>query len=683
MDKIVSKLQIDSAVAKQVAEMICEEITDSRRKNASIYTRARRCENQYNQVTKWTELNRVCDNPWYGAADYFIPLTEWIIDAVWARVVNVIYAEEPIMSAVATSANSVDRTESVTMFADLIMREIVKLRKNSNYFFKQMIKLPFAVLKYRWVREVENLILKEKHKVFISPTGEKEYVLDGEDNDKIEMLEMQGYKPLPAEEVYVRSEKELYDAPKLQYIQFEDYVWSPGAKRDVRLYWEGDRFWNTLAEITQYVENDIYISGSSEKVSQSLKLEEKEGANKAIAMRSNLIECYDWYGRLPFNRQNEVDLENTDVIEQEVHLVVAYKEKELLQADYWEYSRIPNPERVYIRGMYEETENFVGRSLSEKLYMTQQELNTLHNTIMNNAMIAMQKIFVKQKGGTEGDEDDKVWVYPGAVWTESIPNSTRVLDVGDIKTVGLELEMSLINYAERISNITIYNTGTERREGQKTKGEVVATIEEGNIGRTNLIQNCIEILRKIYQWTIDFYEGNMPVGLERQILGENGETIFPTDQTQEIYETKGISPYWRTEDISGKWEWKWNGTVLSGNKKLQIAVTESLQDRYLPHPMIAGNLLATWEILKRGLLAKGILDWQKMLPPREAIIAEMQKQKVESGAMDKRRAAEVAMPGKVINQLVQRGMPRNIAMQTVQKQLSQKEGPLNVGKNSR
>jgi hypothetical protein len=53
-------------------------------------------------------------------------------------------------------------------------------------------------------------------------------------------------------------------------------------------------------------------------------------------------------------------------------------------------------------------------------------------------------------------------------------------------------------------------------------------------------------------------------------------------------------------------------------------------ERYMPQPMVQGNMLATWNILKDGLTARGIKDWQKILPPKEAIIQEMQRMAQEA-----------------------------------------------------
>ena len=121
--------------------------------------------------------------------------------------------------------------------------------------------------------------------------------------------------------------------------------------------------------------------------------------NRGDTYYSNLFErCEARLEELrAYEPANKIDFNDPDAIEQEVYCVVGFKEKQLLSISNWEYKRIPKKERVYIRGVFEETNEFHGRSLLMKLYQTQRELNDLHNTIMNNAMLCIQKIFVKKK----------------------------------------------------------------------------------------------------------------------------------------------------------------------------------------------------------------------------------------------------------------------------------------------
>ena len=86
-----------------------------------------------------------------------------------------------------------------------------------------------------------------------------------------------------------------------------------------------------------------------------------------------------------------------------------------------------------------------------------------------------------------------------------------------------------------------------------------------------------------------------------------------------LYREKGVQPYWEKDDLAGNFDFTWRGTSLNSSKEYQLTVANDMMDRYLPQPIVAGNMLATWEILKRGLEARGVKDWDKILPPREAI----------------------------------------------------------------
>ena len=240
------EIQIDEGTAKTVAETICSEIKNSITANAKLYDKAKKNEQLYAQVTDYMAQNKICDEPWEGAADYFIPLTEWTIDAVWARAVEALLTSEPYMTATGTA-----NAEKVTDFVDQILRDKVRLYDNINFYFKQKLKLPFAVIKYDWCAKYEQVISKDVAMSFVNELGDAKQVLPNNVNSQGEMAEMiaNGYKPTGQEEVWTTNDVELENQPKLKYIRFEDYVWTPKAKRDVKLYWEGDRFWLTVAEI--------------------------------------------------------------------------------------------------------------------------------------------------------------------------------------------------------------------------------------------------------------------------------------------------------------------------------------------------------------------------------------------------------------------------------------------------
>ena len=621
------KIEVNPEQAKRIAQIICQEIKISLSANEKRYKLAERCENQYQQKTKWDVAGKACDVPWTGASNYFVALSEWIVDAIWARLMNILFSQQPYMKAKGVEASDVSKQDAVTDFTDMTLREKVRLYENSNFFFKQMIKLPFAVLKFCWVQEYDRMITKESAIVFANPmTGDQQTILPDDPEMQIKQAEfmINGYQQSGNQDVWVAKDEELVNAPQLKYIRFQDYVYSQHAKRNQRLFWEGDRFWLTINEMMLKAQQEKFIQESVDKVRTQRKDSTKSGIDAVVADRESLLECFHWYGRLPFNKNNEIDFQDQEAIEQEVYCVVSYKEEELLEINHWYYRRKPWPDRVYIRGEFEETEEFEGRSMCQKLFKTQVELNDFHKTLMDNAWLAMQKIFVKKR--TLTDEDwEKPKVYPGAMWEEDVAGDIRVLEVGDVKSIGIELEQQLLNFAERLSNITSWNVGTNPQQpgGKTTATQFSGIIQEGNIGREPLLQRCYLILKKICQWNYDYYYERMPEGLERRILGDTGEPIYPTQENMPVYAQKGIQPYWRQDDITGQFDFNWSGTSQNSDQQWNILVANDLQDRYMPVPMVQGNMLAVWNILKDGLTARGMKDWQKILPPKEAIIQEM------------------------------------------------------------
>ncbi len=660
------KIKVTLDQGKQIAQIICKEVKSSLAGNEKRYKLAERCEHQYQQMTKWDVANKECDVPWKGASNYFVPLTEWIVDAIWARLMNILFSQQPFMKAKGVESSDVPKQDAVTDFVDTILREKVRLYENINFFFKQMIKLPFAVIKYCWVQEYDRMISKETATVLVNPmTGDQQMILPDDPEIQTKMAEMvaNGYQPTGQQEVWVTTDEELINAPQLKYIRAADYVYSANAKRGQRLFWEGDRFWLTINEMMLKAQQEKFIQESVDRVRSQRRDAVKSGVDAIVADRETLIECFHWYGRLPFDTNNEINFNDPEAIEQEVYCAVSYKEEELLEISHWYYRRKPWPDRVYLRGEYEETEDFEGRSICQKLFKTQSELNDLHKTLMDNAWLAMQKIFIKKRTLT-GEDWEKPVVFPGAIWEEDMAGDIRALEVGDVKAIGMELEQLLLNFAERISNITSWNVGTQSTEGGKTTAtQFAGTIHEGNIGREPLLQRCYKVLTKICQWTYDYYYDRMPEGLERRILGETGEPIYPTQQNMPLYAQQGINPTWRQEDIAGQFDFTWQGTSQNSDQQWNIMVANDLQDRYLPVPMVMGNMMAVWNILKDGLTARGMKDWQKILPPKQAIIAEMKRMAMQA-------QAQQGMPQPTLGQRLPQGQPNPQVLEALKQRMA-------------
>jgi hypothetical protein len=653
------RIKVEQGQRKQIATIVCTEIKNSLGGNAKIYDKARRCENQYNQVTKWMELGKVCGTPWPGAADYFVALSEWIVDAIYARLMSILFSQEPYMKASGADSASVDNQDNATDFVDQVFRDKVMLYENTNFFFKQMIKLPMAILKYDWVENYDGKISRAQANTFTGPNGEQEQMLpdDPEGISRTAQLIANGYQQGEPQEVWTYEDVEIYSGPKAQYIDIKDYVWTPGTKRGEKPYWEGDRCWFTINDMLLKVRQEKFDADAVSKIQSSVGAG-LSGNNLIIKQRETPIECFHWYGRLPFNTNGEIDLSGADTIEQEVYCLVSLKEEELLDIMTWPYERFPAEDRVYIRGEFEETTEFEGRSMIEKLYKTQQELNDLHNTIQNNAWIAMQKIFVKRKG-LAGDDYEKPKVFPGAMWEEDTPGDIRVLEMGDVKAVGFELEQTLLSFAERISNISNWNLGTQKQQGKATATEFMGVMQEGNIGREPLLQRCYKILSKLCDWTIDYYRGRINPGMERTLSNGMGGRILPSQKNIGLYQQRGINPEWSDELVSGNFHWDWQGTTLNSDKQWNLMVDNDLMNQYMPHPMISGNLLAVWAIMKKGLIDRGVKNWEEIIPKKEAIIMEMQR--MEQEAQMKR-----AMPGASLGRPVP---PRPDNVQAVQQQI--------------
>lgn len=643
----------DAETRNQVAQLLCKEIKAQIGNNSEAYAQFKTCEYEYLGWSKYRRSGQKKSKPWAGACDFWASLIEWSTCAVAARVDSILFSVEPTMTALATDAENVDRAPAITDFVDMVMREIVELRKNIQLYIKQKIKQPLAILAYEWVyqpdtvREVNVGTVQPDFSITLE-TGEN-IKLDDLPAEVQEDIKLGNIAPGQTADWWVEKDKIVINQPRLRYISPLDYVWTNGTRKFNKPYTEGYRYWQTFNEIKLKSNNEEYDLTEDNWAKLNTTLTAKGSGTgvteKALAERSHQFECFKVYTRLPFNKQDMVDFSDKEALEQEVIAEVVLNEEVMLKITKWFYLRNPDTQRVFIYGWYEEKDTmtgnpFVGRSLTEKL----EEINLLINKemqqIVDNADIAMMKMFtIKRQMNSEDFEEPEV--FPGAFFEVDNAGDIQALTVGDVKQIGFQIMDSMMSFAARLSNISPLNT-SDRMEGSKPLAtEIVNILKEGEIGREGIIQSCFEDVRTIYKWTVDYYYQFMPDRLQRRIRkNETGLDFYPVPARDKFPEgTEGDEAYkaamdkyekekFYSKDMLcgvGKWDFKWNGTQLSGDREWKINTADYLASVLMKFPMVASNPMAVWELLRDILMARGKRDWQKYLPAREKIEKEVQK----------------------------------------------------------
>ena len=690
----------DDPTKQRLGQILCAEIDSQITKNSPAYELMKACEYNYLGWSSYRRRGQRKNKPWPGACDFWSSLTEWTICAIVARIDSVLFSAEPTMTAIPTESNDVEQATEISTFMDMVMREIVELRKNIQFYFKQKIKQPLAIASFEWVyeqdivREAEQGIVQEDLSIKLEsgvvtpfdklPEEVKKDIISGE--------------LLPGQTAlwYVEKDKPISNQPKLKYISPQDYVWTNGTKSGQKPYLEGYRFWQTLNEINTKINHKEYTLTDEEKnkLKTTINAQAQTGDpinSRVIAERSYQFEGFKVFTRLPFNKNDEIDFDSSEALEQEVIVELSYKEKIVLKIVKWYYLRPTGNNRVFLRGFYEEKDtltgnHFLGRSMTEKVEDINLLINKEFQQIVDNADIAMMKIFTKKRT-ILSEEWEEPEIFPGAVFDVEQSGDIQVLDVGDVKQINFQIIDSLLSFAARISNISPMNV-SDRMEGSKPLAtEIVNILKEGEIGREGIIQSCHEDLRQIYKMATDYYYQFMPAGLERRIQGDNAKLIFPPTPdrkdfqddvsyniTVEQYEKQKF--YEREMLIGiGKWDYKWNGTQLSGNREAQVAIADYLVE-VLPKFQGLVTITGTWELLKDILLSRGKKDWQKYLVSKEKVDAEQQKMDVTAQAQD----MQAGMPD-LRDKLIAKGFPPEVVDMAIAK-LNTKKGMPNEKPNN-
>lgn len=676
----------NKAAKSDFGKIICKDINKQITDNADTYQKMKDCEYQYLGWSKYRQAGQAKNKPWDNACDFWAPLTEWVICAVAARIDQILFSVEPTMTASPVESSDAAGAPVVTDFADMVMREIVELRKNFSFYTKQTIKQLFAVCAYEWiyqaepVREVEEGLLQEDFSV----------KMDGGEVIPYEEIPSEIQKDIENGDIlvgtktswYVEKDRIITNQPKLTYIAPLDYVWSKGTKKNERPYLEGYRFWQTINDIKLKKNSEEYTLTDEEMTKLDATLASAAGGGeqyeRILKQRNHKYECFRIYTRLPFNKQDKVDFDDKEAIEQEVILEVAYKEEIVLKAIKWFYLRHPGANRVFIKGWFEEKDTLTGdpmagRSLSEKIFDINKLLNKEFQQIVDNADLAMTKIFTRKSGiGLNEDFEDPV-IFPGAIWDVMEQGDIAALNVGDVKQIGFQIMDSLLGFATRISNISPLNVSDRAEGGKPLATEIISILKEGEIGREGLIQNRHEDLRNIYKTTVDYYYQFMPDKLEKRIRGPDQQLIFPplpdrkdfaggpegeTAYANAVSQAEKDKFYNREMLVGvGKWDFKWNGTQLSGDREAQIAIADKLADMLLKIPMAGNRPTVVWELLRDILISRGKKDWQKYLPKREEVetaekMMEMKAKMTEIIPNLKQRLIEKGIPPQVAEQAI-------------------------------
>lgn len=698
---------------KTLGKILCDEIEASIRGNTKSYTLFKVCENQYLGRSWWKQRGQRKNMPWIDACDFWAPITEWIECALAARIDASLFSVEPTMTAFAVESSDVAGEDEVTGFADVVMTQIVKIREKFKFYFKQKIKQPLAVAAYEWVyeedlvREVEHGAVQEDFSVKLD-SGQ---VVPADELPTDIQEEIKTGQLVPGAEAqwYVERDKPMTNQPVFTNISPADYVWTPNTHKGQKPYMEGYRFFQLLGLMRKKQKNEEYFDYPEIKVAIETALTQKGSsptmANRVLTERTHQFESFRGFTRLPFNKDGEIDLSDPEAEEQEVIFEVLYNEKTLVKLHKWHYLRDAFHKRVFLHGWYEEKDTifdtisysdraasdsrsisdrntlfdtmpFIGRSMSEKLAEINRYINKEFQQIVDNADLAMCKIFTKRR--MLNDEDyEQPEVFPGAFWEVEEHGDIQMLEVGDVKNIGFKIMDQLQSFAVRVSNISSMNVSSRMEGGKPLATEVVNILKEGEVGREGFLQDCHEDIRQIYKWTMDYYFQFMPEGLERRVRGENKQLMFPEGPREEQFvntQTGQPDPeafknaqeefekkkYYNRDMLVGigRWDFKWNGTQLSGDREWQIAVADYLVATLPKFPDLV-SLTGVWEMLRDILIARGRKNWQEYLVPRQ-LIEQLDQQKMG------RMQLAANLPA-IRQQMIESGMDQQLVDATINK----------------
>lgn len=243
-----------------------------------------------------------------------------------------------------------------------------------------------------------------------------------------------------------------------------------------------------------------------------------EGVDSAaIDQRDGFYECFLWFGRLPYARDEQGELSVPEEYEgQEILAVLCPGRQAVLKLDF-----SPYPERPYIPfSILPEPNRFLGSGVCELLSQLQEEETATIRYTIDGMNLQMSPVLLAPK--TWIREFGKWSVFPGAMLPMDAPGEIAPLQWGQNATMGLELTQQIRGMAQSVIAAKGYGQlDAKQRKNGEMQNVLSATDSKFDLFLSNFQDSMAELGARI-------------VSLEARHMGDQAQTIQAGGRTLEI-----------------------------------------------------------------------------------------------------------------------------------------------------
>ena len=465
-------LKLDEDVEQGLTNWLLEELTIAQLELGDRDARAVK----YDQMYGAEPEQAIKTFPWYKASNLVAPLAGIIIDAVYSRLINTLWAADPFWTLRGRRGEWVELAESAQQFLDYIQNE-----RMHAYFYLKM-----------WVMELT--------KMGISSFG----------------LPWRTIKRRNVNDSGQVKENITYDGPVIELIPWTDlfYRGLPTVLKDAD--WKGYRVrysWTELKrwEASGWLENVDRIKGAAKGYYEAVQQE----ARKMHGGDSINPEFYELY-----NIQCSYDIDGCGYPE-ELHVVFEPQTPALLYVSGNPYT---HGECTIHTGTYFPKEhNLAGYGICQMLEPLQAAMTTMLNQTIDNATAA-NTVFIKARKGSGVKAGTRI--YPMKVFELQDLNDISFESFGQNNAGMFNLIGMVKDFGEKRVGVSDYNMGRESSGAAyaATATSTLALLNESSRRFDTVMKDLRFTLGKVGMQTLQLYSQFKPKGADYEVLEEASKT---------------------------------------------------------------------------------------------------------------------------------------------------------------
>lgn len=448
--------------------------------------------------------------PFEEGANWHIPFTRWVLDAVHARLWgNSFGTPNWVMVTGVKGAADVDLAARTEPFLQYVNAQELELPRLYDDALERALTDGFVMVKVPWerrVRRVRRRRLQTEQIEITDPETNLPLLTDG-DVPALKLIHR-----------YVVDERdeEVSHGPRAQLVTIDNFIApNPNVSRVTDQPWVAQQFWLTRDQLWMDRERQATLDGSAETVGLYRHVEEiitvsrradtnpagteshmaaQEGASQAVTTPDLVgeVRCYEilWpYRAWKMARYPGV---RGDELPDRAVLTIAADEAKLLRGIHYPFWD-PYPENYWVKAeLIGKEGRWYSQALGEIIMSVQDELDTIHwqRTDATTVMILAFFTFLAEEGAA--DTLEKIKLGQRNV-VESLDGVKLLADLIKIslQAPGLDVEQLVLKFGELLSAIAEPQLGSPTR-GDKTAFEIGTIVREGNLKFTKMIAKLAE-----------------------------------------------------------------------------------------------------------------------------------------------------------------------------------------------